>query len=69
MLSAAERLEEALKLYTVYKSGEVAFEGDTVQAGGDEFRVDSVDYQKGIVKGAIDPVGYAASTCVLVKRG
>lgn len=68
MLSAAARLETALNAQVRYQSGEQPKEGDTVVCGGDEFRVDSVDYRRGLVKGAIDPTGYAVSCCVLVKR-
>lgn len=68
MLSAAARLETALNAQLVYQTGEQPKEGDTVACGGDEFRVDSVDYRRGLVKGAIDPTGYAASICVLIKR-
>ena len=68
MLSAAARLETALNGQVRYQSGEQPKEGDTVACGGDEFRVDSVDYRRGLVKGAIDPTGYAVSCCVLIKR-
>lgn len=68
MLSAAARLETALNAQLVYQTGEQPKEGDTVACGGDEFRVDSVDYRRGLVKGAIDPTGYTASICVLIKR-
>lgn len=68
MLSAAARLETALNAQVRYQSGEQPKEGDIVASGGDEFRVDSVDYRRGLVKGAIDPTGYAVSCCVLIKR-
>lgn len=51
-----------------YASGEEPIEGDIVVCGGDEFRVDSIDVQHELVKGAIDPTGYAVSICYLVKR-
>lgn len=68
MLSAAARLETALNAQLVYQTGEQPKEGDTVVCGGDEFRVDSIDYRRGLIKGAVNPTGYAASCCVLIKR-
>lgn len=69
MLSAAARLETALNAQVKYQTGEQPKEGDTVACGGDEFRVDSVDYRRELIKGAMDPTGYAASCCILIKRG
>lgn len=69
MLSAAARLETALNAQLVYACGERPKEGDIVVSGGDEFRVDRIDYRRGVIKGAVDPVGYVASACVLIKRG
>lgn len=66
---AAVILERALIQQQCYGTGEVPKIGDIVCAGGDEFRVDNLDHRAGIVKGAIDPCGYAITACTLIKRG
>lgn len=66
---AAVMVDALLAREIKYATGEPAQAGDTVACGGEEFRVDRVDYQSGILKSHIDPTGYAASNCVLIKRG
>lgn len=66
---AATMVDTLLAREIKYASGEQAYAGDTVACGGEEFRVDRIDYQSGILKSYIYPTGYAASSCVLIKRG
>lgn len=66
---AAVMVESLLARDVKYLTGETARTGDTVACGGDQFRVDRIDYQNGILKSYIDPTGFAASSCVLISRG
>jgi len=52
-----------------YQCGSPVKVGDVVVAGGDEFTVDRIDYEREILKGDIDPCGYAVHACTLVRRG
>jgi len=51
-----------------YSTGEDVRIGDQVVAGGDTFTVDSIDEERGILKGDIDPCGYAVQAVTLLKR-
>lgn len=66
---ASTMLESLLAREIRYVDGEQAYTGDTVMCGGEQFRVDRIDYQNGVLKSYIDPTGYAASSCVLISRG
>lgn len=66
---AAVMVEALLAREIKYATGEQVSIGDTVACGGEEFRVDRIDYQSGILKSYIDPAGFAASSCVLIRRG
>ena len=69
MERAATMLELLLAREIRYVNGEQAYENDVVMCGGEQFRVDRIDYENGILKSYIDPTGYAASSCVLISRG
>lgn len=66
---AAVMVESLLAREIKYATGENVSVGDTVACGGEEFRVDRIDYQNGILRTYIDPAGFAASSCVLIRRG
>ncbi len=66
---AAVMVESLLAKEIKYATGESVNRGDTVACGGEEFRVDRIDYQSGILRSYVSPAGYSASNCVLIKRG